>query len=86
MPNEGEDKGFWPDWMTPRRAWNFIKNVATLEQSVETLKADNKEIRLELFARSTAADRAERSDRAAQCVRAGFACGSAGRQDRAAGG
>jgi hypothetical protein len=48
MVDDPVGKGFWPDWMTPRRAWEFIKNVATLEQSVDALKADNRQIRLEL--------------------------------------
>jgi ribosomal protein S3AE len=43
-----ESGSFWPDWLTPRRAWEFIKNVATLEQSVTELRVENREIRSEI--------------------------------------
>ena len=40
-------KGFWPDWLTPRRVWEFLSNVARLERQVQRLEAENREIRAE---------------------------------------
>jgi predicted RNase H-like nuclease (RuvC/YqgF family) len=47
-PSAPGGKGFWPDWLTPRRAWEFISNVARLERQVQRLEAENRELRSEL--------------------------------------
>ena len=53
MPNEPGapapgGKGFWPDWLTPRRVWEFLSNVARLERKVQQLEGENREFRTEL--------------------------------------
>ena len=44
-----EPRGFWPEWFTPRRVLEFVRNVVRLEQSVETLKADKAEFERKLL-------------------------------------
>ena len=46
-PSAPGGKGFWPDWLTPRRAWEFLSNVARLERQVQRLEAENRELRSE---------------------------------------
>ena len=52
MANEAGDppggKGFWPDWITPRRIWEFVTNVARLERSVQHLETENVTLRSEV--------------------------------------
>jgi hypothetical protein len=45
MPAEEPGTGFWPDWLTPRRAAEFIRNVIHLESSVKQIQEDNRELR-----------------------------------------
>lgn len=42
------EKGFWPDWLTPRRVWEFLSNVARLERQVQRLEGENLELQREL--------------------------------------
>jgi uncharacterized coiled-coil protein SlyX len=42
-------KGFWPDWLTPRRAWDFTRNVINLERTVATLREDNRKLSDEMI-------------------------------------
>jgi len=52
MPDDESDndknKGFWPDWMTPRRGWEFIRNVVILEKSVSKLSQENRDLRVQI--------------------------------------
>lgn len=41
-------KGFWPDWLTARRVWEFLSNLARLERKVQQLEAENRELRVEM--------------------------------------
>ncbi len=43
-------KGFWPDWLTPRRIWEFVASVVRLERSVARLEQENVALRAELAA------------------------------------
>jgi hypothetical protein len=45
-----QPRGFWPEWLTPRRAFDFARNVMKLEQSVEALKADKADLETKLLA------------------------------------
>lgn len=45
-----DPRGFLPEWLTPRRVFEFVRNVIRLEQSVETLKADKAEVERKLLA------------------------------------
>jgi len=49
-PGSSPGKGFWPEWLTPRRAWEFVSNVARLERSVLQLQEENRQLRAELSA------------------------------------
>lgn len=40
--------GFWPDWLTPKRAVEFVRNVVVLEASVKRLQQENRDIRLQM--------------------------------------
>lgn len=35
---------FWPDWLTPRRLAEFVRNVFALERSVSRLQEDNRDL------------------------------------------
>lgn len=41
-------KPFWPDWMTPRRWYEFTRNVIRMEGSVARLEVDNRDLRAEV--------------------------------------
>ncbi len=45
MPTEQPEGGFWPDWLTPRRAIEFIRNVINLESSVKQIQEDSRALR-----------------------------------------
>lgn len=38
-------KGFWPDWLTPRRAWELARSIVGLQQTVERLERENRALR-----------------------------------------
>jgi predicted RNase H-like nuclease (RuvC/YqgF family) len=47
-PGPSGPKGFWPDWVTPRRAWEFARNIIRLERNVASLQDDNQTLRSEI--------------------------------------
>lgn len=42
------DKGFWPDWLTPRRAWELARKVVSLQRTVDQVERENRELREEV--------------------------------------
>ena len=48
MVEPSEPKGFWPEWVTPRRWWEFTRNIVRIETSVSKLEIDNRELRAEI--------------------------------------
>lgn len=50
-PDEGGKKStaFWPDWMTPRRAYEFARNVVALESSVTRLRDETRDLRIQVL-------------------------------------
>ena len=40
----GRGGNFWPDWMTPRRAAEFVRNVIALERSVDRLQHETRDL------------------------------------------
>ncbi|WP_421725448.1 hypothetical protein [Bauldia sp.] len=48
-PDPERSGGFWPEWLTPRRAFDFARNVVKLEQSVQRLREDNRDLRVQLL-------------------------------------
>lgn len=45
---EESGRGFWPNWLTPRRGVEFARNVIALEKSVGQLRDENRAIRREV--------------------------------------
>lgn len=48
MAAEQPGGGFWPDWLTPRRAAEFVRDVINLQSSVKQIQEDNRALRNEV--------------------------------------
>jgi hypothetical protein len=48
MPEEHPAGGFWPDWLTPRRAAEFIRNVVRLENAMRQIQQEGRELHSEV--------------------------------------
>ena len=47
-PGRGPQRGFWPDWLTPRRWRDFGANMLRIEASVSRLEEENAPLRKDI--------------------------------------